>query len=106
MHVLDIGNVVILTDLVGHSIQMQVATQTQILDLTVGHYDGGQSFGDYLNAAKERTHGHEHVDYNRVFWFAGDLEDVEFKAVAVYAAKHGYNKIILEHLSESGIVED
>jgi hypothetical protein len=78
---------------------IQVIPHTEILDAALGPYDPEQeTFTQYLENSIAVLIGFEEVDPYRIYWYATHDEEVVLADLIEYAVKHGYDKIILEHL--------
>ena len=83
----------------GSTHRIQVISQSVILDSMMGFYYDDVSVDDYMRASVDSVTGTHRIDYNRIHWYSGDLDNMEFDQIATHAIKHGYDKVILEHVS-------
>lgn len=80
---------------------IQVVPFTEILSAALGPYNeefGG--FKPYLEKSIAVLSGFDEIDPNRVLWYATSDDEVALTEIIEYAIKHGYEKIILEHLED------
>jgi len=86
---------------------VQVVTALDILDAALGPYseDSFDSYSDYLQKSIAVLSGFDEVELNRVLWYSTVDEEVAISEVIEYAVKHGYSKIILEHLEDVDVLD-
>jgi len=81
---------------------IQVIPLTEILSSALGPYtDEFGSYENYLSKSIASFSGLDDVDPTRVLWHATTEDEVLVADIIEYALKHGYDKIILEHLDET-----
>ena len=81
---------------------VQVIPHTEILDAALGVYDEKVhgSYSQYLENSIAVLVGFEEIDPYKIYWYSTHDEEVVLADIIEYAIKHGYDKIILEHLDE------
>lgn len=80
---------------------IQVVPFTEILSAALGPYnDEFGGFKPYLEKSIAVLSGFDEIDPNRVLWYATSDDEVALTEIIEYAIKHGYEKIILEHLED------
>ena len=81
---------------------IQVVTHTDIQEAAIGEYSPLKftSFNDYLEKSIEVLTGFDAVDPRRVLWYTTSEEEIVLSDIIEYAVKHGYDRIILEHLDD------
>jgi hypothetical protein len=79
---------------------IQVVTHTDIQEAALGEYSPVKfiSYNDYLEKSIEVLTGFDAVDPRRVLWYATPEEEIVLSEIIEYAVKHGYDRVILEHL--------
>jgi len=82
---------------------IQVIPFNEILDAAVGAFDPEVhgNYAKYLQKSFEALEGFDNVNPHRVLWHATTSENVDLVDVVAYALQHGYDKIILEYLSDA-----
>lgn len=81
---------------------IQVIPVSEIYEAALGPYNEDQfgSFEEYVKLSIATLSGFDEIDPYRVYWFATTEEEVAISDLIEYAIKHGYNRIIMEHLEE------
>lgn len=81
---------------------IQVVTHTDIQEAALGEYSTERflSYNDYLEQSVAVLTGFDAVDPSKVLWYATSDEEIVLSDIIEYAVKHGYDRIILEHLDE------
>lgn len=81
---------------------LQIVNYKEILAAMPGEYSESEhgSFSNYIETALTMLSGFEEVDPNRVLWYPSLTEEVDLTSIIEYAIKHGYDKVVLEHLKE------
>jgi hypothetical protein len=101
-NLLSLGKEYTVTDTGGNVITyIQVILASDILDAAIGLYD--ENLGDYSSYIAKSVavlSGFDSIDPTRVLWYATSDEEISLEDIIEYAIKHGYNRIILEHLEE------
>lgn len=79
---------------------IQVIPMAEILSVAVGPYveETFGTFENYVEKSRATLSGYKDIDPNSVMWFATEDEEVELADLIEHAYKHGFDKIILEHL--------
>lgn len=81
---------------------IQVIPVAEIYEAALGIYSE-EKFGSFENYVKESIatlSGFDVVDPYRVYWFSTTDEEVTISSLIEYAIKHGYDRIIMEHLED------
>lgn len=81
---------------------VQVILESEILDAALGayHEDNFDSLETYLEKSIAVLSGFDDLAPHSVLWYATLDEEVVLSEVIEYAIKNGYDKIILEQLTE------
>lgn len=100
--VLSLGEDYTVSDSQGNEItKIQVIPLTEIMAASLGPYT--EDFGsvqNYLEKSIATFTGLNDIDPTRVLWYATTEDEVALSELIEYATKHGYDRIILEHLDE------
>ena len=99
--ILSLGTDYTVADRNGNVIKtIQVVTAQEILDAALGPYseDSFDSFSSYLEKSTAVLSGFDEIDPHKILWYATLDEEVTLSNVIEFAIKHGYDRIILEHL--------
>jgi hypothetical protein len=82
---------------------IQVIPHTEILEAALGEYtsDIFDNISSYLEKSISVLEGNEAINPHRVLWYSTTKDEIVLAEVIEYAIKHGYDKIILEHLGET-----
>lgn len=78
---------------------IQVIPHTEILEAALGEFTS--EFGtvsSYLEKSIAVLAGNEGISPYSIYWYSTEGDDVILSEIIEYAIKHGYDKIILEHL--------
>jgi len=82
--------------------QIQVIPHTEILEAAIGPYSPEHgTYSEYLEKSIAALTGFDGIDPLKVLWYATFDEEIILSDVIEYAVKHGYDKIIIEHLEET-----
>jgi hypothetical protein len=80
---------------------IQLIPQDEILEAALGVYtENFTSLASYIEKSIAVLTGFEGLDPTRVLWHATTDDEVVLPDLIEYAVKHGYDKIILEHLED------
>jgi hypothetical protein len=100
--VLSLGEDYTVSDSEGNVLsKIQVIPLTELMSASLGPYteDFG-SYESYLEKSLASFTGLDEIDPTRVLWYATTEDEVALSDLIEYATKHGYDRIILEHLDE------
>ncbi len=97
-----LGSEYTVTDQSGKVIKtVQVITHTDILEAALGKFTPEfGSISSYLEKSIAVLSGTDHVDPNKVLWYATPDEEVILSEIIEFAIQNNYDKIILEHLED------
>jgi hypothetical protein len=100
--VLSLGEDYTVSDSEGNVLsKIQVIPLTELMSASLGPYT--EAFGSvesYLEKSIATFTGLDDIDPTRVLWYATTEDEVALSDLIEYATKHGYDRIILEHLDE------
>jgi len=90
------------TDTSGKVIQtIQVVSSKEILDAALGEFtEEFSSIDEYLEKSIKCLSGYKNSSLYTTLWWPSFDEHIDLTQIIEYAVEYGYNKIILEHLSE------
>ena len=96
----DLGQEVILADIAGNVYgNIQVISHDEILSAANGPYSWEQSMNQYMEESVGKLSGFDTANAGRVYWYTY-TGDPELNSVIQHAVDHGYNRIIVEQISE------
>lgn len=80
---------------------VQVIPHDEILSAALGPYteDFG-SYQEYLEKSIAVLSGFDDIDASKVMWYSTMKEEIALSEVIEYAIRHGFDRIILEHLED------
>jgi hypothetical protein len=98
-----LGTEYTVTDQKGNILRkIQVIPHTEILEAAAGKYNPDLgSVKDYLAKSIAVLSGVDQIDPYSVLWHADTDDEVILSDIIEYAIKHGYQKIVLEHLVDT-----
>ena len=80
---------------------IQIIPQHEILEAALGPYtDDFKTMKNYLEKSIEVLAGYEDIDPYSILWYATTEDEASLPELIEFAIRHGYNKIIMEHLEE------
>jgi hypothetical protein len=85
---------------------IQVIPHKEILEASKGFWDQDIGLTKYLKESVAMLAGFEDIDPYTTLWHATSDVEIDLASIIAYAVKHGYDRVILEHLEDIDEVSD